>query len=67
MSTPPSSSAECPKCHSRSMVKDSPTVWKCLNCDFSRDFSPPEKPPEKPPVLAGVLGGIGGALFLLLI
>ena len=30
---------ECPQCGRHTVVSLSPNLWKCLNCDFSKDFS----------------------------
>ena len=42
------SGIECPKCSRHTVVSISPNLWKCLNCDFSKDFSRDENNKNSP-------------------
>ncbi|MEM9539253.1 MAG: hypothetical protein AAGA60_07030 [Cyanobacteria bacterium P01_E01_bin.42] len=53
---------ECPKCSRPTIISINQNLWKCLNCDFSKDFSEEEEEENN----TGVFIAFGGVVIAVL-
>ncbi|MGK7928302.1 MAG: hypothetical protein AB4290_24180 [Spirulina sp.] len=55
---------ECPQCSRHTVISLNQNLWKCLNCDFSKDFSKKEEEEDKKEEdNTGVFVTIGGVVI----
>lgn len=58
---------ECPKCSRHTVISLNQNLWKCLNCDFSKDFSKKKEDKDKTKEdNTGVFITVGGVLITVL-
>ncbi|MBP0016582.1 MAG: hypothetical protein J7647_03375 [Cyanobacteria bacterium SBLK] len=58
---------ECPKCRRHTVISIDRDLWKCLNCDFSKDFSKnKEDKDQNEEDNTGVFITIGGVIITVL-
>lgn len=60
------SAIKCPQCSRHTVVSLNVNLWKCLNCDFSKDFSEDDEDEPDNTFISACLGGIAITLLCLL-